>query len=231
MLKLIKLEMRKYKLGGYIRVALIANLIIFGLLCLISYVEKFENEMIFADYTMLLPIIDTFARATFIIFAAVLISRMVIGEFKNKSITVLFMYPINRGKIILAKLIIIVIFTFTWMIVTNVIQIAAFYVFDSFVHIVPGKLTTELMAQHAVSMVVNAVMASLLALIPLYFGMRKHSATTTIVSSILITILVCQNINGISVFTAFVAVPIVLSVISVLLTYLSIRNIEKIDVL
>lgn len=226
----MRLEMRKYKLGVYIRSALIANLIIFGFLCLISFVEKFEGEAIFTDYATAFLLIDTIVRATFLVFASVLMARIVIGEFNNKLITVLFMYPINRIKLMLSKLIIVVLFTFICMIVSNVLLYAAFYIFDSFADVVPAKLTASLIAQKAVWIPIDAALSSMIALIPLYFGMRKYSSATTIVSSFLLAIVVCQDTNGFSVFTSFISVAVLLAGVGVFLAFLSIRKIEHADV-
>ena len=69
-----------------------------------------------------------------------------------------------------------------------------------------------------------------MALIPLYFGMKKKSAPVTIISSLLIVAIVCSNNNGLS-LGSIIAVPITLAVVGALIAYLTIRNIEHIDVI
>ncbi|MGK5506566.1 ABC transporter permease [Brevibacillus formosus] len=230
MLKLMKLEMRKYKLGGYIKGALIANIVIMFFLIVISYVSKVEKNLPFGNYQMVLTMIETFVRGTFIVFASVLISRLIIDEFKSKSITVLFMYPINRKKLILAKLFIIVLFTFCSIIVSLVILTFGFSIFNSLVHILPGNLTMVVIADSALSMIMNAVEASVMCLIPLYFGMRKYSGSTTIISSLIIVLIVCQNYGGTS-LNSIIVIPITLALIGAYVAYLSIKDIEHVDVL
>ncbi|MNH92230.1 ABC-2 family transporter protein [compost metagenome] len=160
-------------------------------------------------------------------FAAVLISRLIIDEFKSKTITVLFMYPIQRKKLILAKLVIIVLFTFCSMITANLFVTIGFWIFNSFAHIVPGSLS---LADHAPGMVMNTVAASVMSLIPLYFGMRKYSGSTTIVSSLIIVLIVCQNIGG-TTLNSIIIIPITLALIGAYVAYLAIKNIEQVDVL
>ncbi|MET3207963.1 UNVERIFIED_CONTAM: hypothetical protein ABIC26_000899 [Paenibacillus sp. PvR008] len=46
---------------------------------------------------------DYLVRATFIIFASVLLCRFIVSEFTFKSINILFMYPIDRKKLMVAK--------------------------------------------------------------------------------------------------------------------------------
>ncbi|MGN7399569.1 ABC transporter permease [Cytobacillus praedii] len=230
MLKLIKLEMKKFKMGGYVRSSLITNVIILGVICLISYVENLEGAVVFEDYAVALQLIETIIRATYIIFAAVLISRLVINEYKNKSITVLFMYPINRKSLIIAKLLIVVIFTFVNIVAANIFVGGGFYLVDQFAQIVPDQLTLSGLGQHSASVVMNALSASCMSLIPLYFGMRKFSGSTTIISSIFIVLIVCQNMNGFT-LNSIVFVPITLAVIGAIIAYLAIRNIENKDVI
>ena len=230
MLKLIKLEMKKFKMGGYVRSSLITNVIILGVICLISYVENLEGAVVFEDYAMALQLIETIIRATYIIFAAVLISRLVINEYKNKSITVLFMYPINRKSLIIAKLLIVVIFTFVNIVAANIFVGGGFYLVDQFAQVVPDQLTLSGLGKHSASVVMNALATSCMSLIPLYFGMRKFSGSTTIISSIFIVLIVCQNMNGFT-LNSIVFVPITLAVIGAIIAYLAIRNIENKDVI
>lgn len=82
--------MKKYKLGGYIRGAVIASGIILLFMLLVSFLQKMEEGI--PVFSSLLEAFDSsimIVRATFIVFAAVLLSRFVIEEFRSKSIAVL----------------------------------------------------------------------------------------------------------------------------------------------
>lgn len=221
--------MKKVKIWGYIRGAVIANFVIMLFLIGATYGSRFEQELPFVDQKMLLGLIETAVRGTFIVFAAALIAKLVIDEFRSKSITVLFMYPISRKKLILAKLLIVVMFTFCSMIASLILLITGYAIFDSFAHILPDPLTMENIANRALSMVLNTLMASFLSLIPLYFGMRKYSGSTTIVSSLLVVFLVCQNTGDFTLYS-IIMVPIALALLGAFIAYLTIRNIEHIDV-
>lgn len=229
MLKLIKLEMRKFRIGSYIRAAIIADIVILGLLCLISLGTDIKEEMPFTDYGMAFSIIDTLVRATYIVFAAVLISRLVIDEFRNKSVTVLFLYPINRKKLIAAKLLVVVLFTLAADILANLFVGTGFYLLNLFTPIVPETLTLAVAAKALLTMIMSALASSFLGLIPLYFGMRKHSGPATIVSSLLVVAIVCQNVDGFTLYS-IIAVPIGLALLGAAIAYMSIRNVEHIDV-
>ncbi|MCJ8012970.1 ABC transporter permease [Paenibacillus sp. KQZ6P-2] len=230
MLKLMKLEMRKFRIGSYIRAAMIAGVVILGLICLISSIEEIKQGIPFTSYDMAFFVIDTLVRGTYIVFASVLISRLVIDEFRNKSITVLFMYPINRKKLIAAKLLVVVLFTLAADIVANLFVGVGFYVFNLFASVIPGPLTWSVAATSLLKIVMSALATSFLSLIPLYFGMRNHSGVATIVSSLIVVALVCQSVDGFSLYS-IIAVPIGLALLGAAVAYMSIRNIEHIDVL
>ena len=224
----MRLEMKKYKLGSYVKGAVIANFVIVGLILLITFISKVEGEPEFESYSFALSIIDSFVRATFIIFAATLIAKLIIGEFKNKTITTLFMYPINRKKLIAAKLAIVILFTFSAIIISNVVVTGIFYLISEGFQLVPDNLTVTLITQQASSVFMNAVAASGMSLIPLYFGMKKNSIPATIISSILIVMIVTQNTGSFS-LNDIIVIPISLALIGVCVAYFAIRNIEKID--
>ena len=86
---------------------------------LLSFIEKAEGAFLFINYPESFLVIDTFVRGTFIIFAATLISELIISEFKDKTITVLFMYPISRKKLMAAKLLVIMLFTFFAIVISK----------------------------------------------------------------------------------------------------------------
>lgn len=81
--------------------------------------------------------------------------------------------------------------------------------------------------------IISAFMISGISLIPLFFGMRKKSTPTTITSAVIIGMLINGNVgpgNGqVSMFD-FIAIPIVLCLLGIFISYLSYRKIDKIDV-
>ena len=75
----------------------------------------------------------------------------------------------------------------------------------------------------------NAIAASGIALIPLYFGMRKYSIPTTIISSIIIVSVTSSN-SGNFTLNDIIIIPITLAIVGLGIAYLAIRNIERVDV-
>ncbi|MBU3091011.1 ABC transporter permease [Clostridium sp. CF011] len=228
MFKLMKLEMKKVKMGGYIKGAIIANIIIIAMLVAIIFVSKHEGEIEFTSILFTFSMVDRMVKANFTIFASVLIARFIIEEYKSNTITVLFMYPISRKKLIMAKLLIVVLFTFISTVLSNIFIDLVLCIINNFYNFTPDKLTSSTIIRSFMTIGINALASTGMGLIPLYFGMRKKSVPTTIVSSILIVSIVCSDMGGVS-LSNIISISIALSIIGGFIAYLSIRNIEHID--
>lgn len=229
MLNLMRLEMKKYQFARYVKAAIIANIAILGFMFMIIVISKFEGDTVLENYPIAFTIIDSFVRCVFIIFAATLIAKLIIGEYKNKTIITAFMYPINRKKFIAAKLAIVVLFTFSAIILSNIFVTFIFLVISTNFQLVQDTLTNAMIIERIPTVLMNAVASSGMALIPLYFGMRKYSIPTTILSSLLIVMVVSSNTGGFS-LNDIIIIPITLAIIGIAVAYLAIRNIEKVDV-
>ncbi|KPN95683.1 ABC transporter permease [Lysinibacillus sp. ZYM-1] len=229
MLNLMRLEMKKFHLGSYIKSAIIANFVILGFLFMILFISKVEGDPGLENYEVALSVIDSFVRAVFIIFASTLIAKLIIGEYKFKTITLAFMYPISRKKLIAAKLAIVMLFTFCAIIISNAIITTIFCIISDRFELIPDVLSNSLIIQHIPSVLMNAIAASGIALIPLYFGMRKYSIPTTIISSIFIVSVTSSN-SGNFTLNDIIIIPITLAIIGLSIAYLAIRHVEKVDV-
>ncbi len=230
MLKLIRLEMKKSKIRRYIKSAVFCNLGILFFMIVVVFIDKMEGTSIFTDYDEAFLAVDVLVRVTFTIFAAVLMSGLIINEYKNNTISILFTYPISRKKLIISKLLIVVIFTFIFIIVSNIFVNSALLTLNAINNFIPGNLSMTIIKENFIKIVMNALSSSCISLIPLYFGMRKKSASTTIVSSILIALIINGNNYGFS-LSSIVAIPITLAVIGVFIAYLSIKDIESKDII
>ncbi len=94
MLKLMKLEYKKYHLSQYFKWVALWIFIIFGLAAFMGWESK--NELMFRDYADFISLTNILIRIVFISFSAVILSRLVIDEYKNKTIQLLFTYPLQR---------------------------------------------------------------------------------------------------------------------------------------
>ena len=194
MIHLMKLELKKFKLGWYVKRAIIANIVILALMIFVSIIAQVEGDAEIRNPETILLMASTIVRATFIIFGSVLIARLIIGEYKNKTILLMFSYPINRKKMMASKLAITAIVTFITVIVSNILVVGIFFGIDSYFSILPNSFTVDQLVQEGIKLVPLAIATAGMSLIPLYFGMRKRSVPTTIVSS-LIVVSIAMNSN------------------------------------
>ncbi|WP_263704838.1 ABC transporter permease [Bacillus thuringiensis] len=229
MLRLMKLELKKFKIGWYVRGAIIANIAILALLIFMSIVSQIEGDPEIRDPQMILLMASTIVRATFIIFGSVLIARLIIGEYKNKTILLMFSYPINRKKMMASKLAITAIVTFITVIVSNILVVGIFFGIDSYFSILPNSFTVDQLMQEGIKLVPLAIATAGMSVIPLYFGMRKRSVPTTIVSS-LIVVSIAMNSNPEFPTATLLPLQLALAAIGVVIAYYGIKNIEREDV-
>lgn len=222
MLHLIKLELKKFKLGWYVKRAIIANIVILALMIFVSIIAQVEGDAEIRNPETILLMASTIVRATFIVFGSVLIARLIIGEYKNKTILLMFSYPINRKKMMASKLAIAAIVTFITVIVSNILVVGIFFGIDSYFSILPNSFTVDQLVQEGIKLVPLAIATAGMSLIPLYFGMRKRSVPTTIVSS-LIVVSIAMNSNPEFPAATFLPLQLALAAIGVVIAYYGIK--------
>ena len=228
MLKLMKLEIKKFKLWNYWKAVLICNISFIALLCMIYFIEVEEGFELFNDFEMVTNIIGAMVRTTFTVFASILIVKLVIDEYKNKSIEVLFTYPIKRKKIFTAKLTIIFTFTFAIVLISTLFLEGLVFLMDFIFNILPGDVEVENMSKHVITVFMNSLATAGISLIPLLVGMHRKSGPATIVASILIAGVLNSTSKDFTLF-AIIAIPLSVGLFGILIGYYSIRNIEKRD--
>ncbi|EMX0190664.1 bacitracin ABC transporter permease [Bacillus thuringiensis] len=233
MLRLMKLEWKKHKLSSYFKSVAICIIAIFAAVSLMALGMKAEEDMLFSDFTQNMALVNIFIRITFIIFSSVILSRLVIDEYKNKTIQLSFMYPLQRKMLMSAKLTIVFCFCFVSTIIATFIISLLVYFVSPMMGLIETPATIGEIIAIVPGTIISAFMISGISLIPLFFGMRKKSTPTTITSAVIIGMLISGNFgpgNGqVSMFD-FIAIPIVLCLLGIFISYLSFRKIDKIDV-
>ena len=229
MFKLIKLEFKKFKIMGNIKGVTIANLIILAFLVMGIFASKADNEMIFDTWNDTLLFTSMFVRITFSIYAGVLISKLIIGEYKNKTINILFTYPINRKKVMIAKLFIVTTFAFVSMIISNIFISSMLYILNMFISFTKEALTIGILLPNLINIILYSFIYSLISLIPVYIGKLKKSGSSAIVTSVIL-ISVLNSGNGGHTLSSIIAIPIFFAILGLISSYLFIKDIEKIDV-
>ncbi|MDT3492869.1 ABC transporter permease [Bacillus toyonensis] len=230
MLRLMKLELKKFKLGWYVKGAVIANIVILALMIFVSIVAQVEGDPEIRNPQTILLMASALVRSTFIIFGGVLIAKLIIDEYKNKTILIMFSYPIDRKKMMISKLAITAIVTFITVIVSNILVVGFFWGIDSYFSILPNSFTVDQLTQEGINLVPLAIATAGISLIPLYFGMRKRSVPTTIVSSLIVVSIAINN-PPIFPIATFLPLQFTFAAIGIAIAYYGIKNIEREDAL
>ncbi|WP_410983489.1 ABC transporter permease [Bacillus cereus] len=233
MLKLMKLEWKKHHLSRYFKGVVICIIAIFAAVGLMAWGSKAESERMFPDYAGFMALTNIFIRTTFMIFSAVILSRLVIDEYKSKTMQLLFTYPVEREKLMQAKLAIVFGFCFVSIIISTFIISMLTFFLNPMIGFFDASIAMDEMIATIPATFISAFMMAGVSLIPLYFGMRKKSTPTTITSSIIIGLLINSTVsNGggqISLFD-FIVVPIALCLLGLAIGYLSYHKVNKMDV-
>ncbi|MCL2745650.1 MAG: ABC transporter permease, partial [Coriobacteriia bacterium] len=98
MLELMKIELKKFNLIAHLIQLAIASVTLLALINLIAIGEAYPITTIELSLLCLL---------TFVIWQGVLIAKFIVSEFRDKTIQLLFTYPVDRKKLILSKLVIV----------------------------------------------------------------------------------------------------------------------------
>ena len=183
MLNLIRLELQKHKLQRLIITVIVAILFIM-LFMTISLVDnstkaKDNYESTFRAISMLISII-------FMLFSSVLTSTLIINEYNNKTILILFSYPINKHKLIITKLLMVFLFTIVTMTISHIC--CSFYVItlDHYFDIIQGVFHMSYLKSYFVEALISIISCGVLSLFPFIAGMFKKSVPFTMLSALFI---------------------------------------------
>lgn len=223
MLNLIKLEYKKAKIS--VKSVAITNLILVTLLMSIVYISKGTDELSIYDYNTMFEFDGVMVRAVFLVFTAVIISRVMISEYTTKTINIMFMYPIKRMKIMVSKVFLILSFSFLSMFLSSIFVNICMYTINKFIYIFDERLTLEIISKGLIDNFIFSLIFSFISLIPMFVGMKKKSTVATIVTSVIVLSILGNGAQESIIITT------AMGVIGIIASYLSIRNVENADLL
>ena len=229
MLKLIRLEMVKNNASKYALYAVTAILSLTALLMGTVFFLEFDDPEIAAGVIGASFFVETMTSSVFLILTAVMHSAFTINAYKNKTIDLMFSYPIKRGKILASKILAVLIFNFVSIIIAQVIIYGGIYIAS---HYLQPSIRIDfdiLNVTFYVSVILKSVMTICISLIALFVGMISKSPAATIVASFFLVVLLKGNIGGYSLVGSIVF-PTVLTFISIIFALLAISGVEKKDV-
>ncbi|MCW6110974.1 ABC transporter permease [Clostridium sporogenes] len=225
---LIKLELERFSLKPHLLGVILANIIILALsISVSSTFATTSMQSISSGLPSLqlstIAIAKLLIKTTLIVWQSVLIATIIIEEYKSKTIMLLYTYPINRKKMIEAKITLVCGIMLVFYLISAVFQHIAIYLFSRYTSFITYELDNTLIQ------LVIIVSAILLGFVPLYIGMIRKSTIATIVSSLIIVCIVSNSQGSTAGLISVPAVAIIFGVVGLIFTVLAIKKIITSD--
>ncbi len=223
MLKLIRLEWKKNNIIKYIRNAFIMT--ICWLIFLLVAAEELETE----DTVLLKSAVELFTNMSFIIFTSTMLASFIVGTYKNKTINLMFSYPISRKKIVLSQILSVWIFNFIALTLSKVLIYAALVITRKYTHIMADNIALGSGIFYIEILVNSAVMVSV-SFIALLIGLKMKSSKATIIAGVIILCFTQGNIGSYTLLNNMLF-HVTLLMISAISVFLTLYKLETRDVL
>ena len=234
MLKLIRLEWKKNNIGKYTRNAVIMAV----LLCLFVYALAFLGIANDPDGTLdAAPGMDTisspielFTDMAFLIFTGVMLASFIVSAYKNKTMNLMFTYPVKRQKILVSQMMAVWIFNFAALVLSQsaiylCICMGSKYMRSSFaVDFDMGSISFY------IRLILKSFVMVSVSFIALFVGMVMKSSKAVIITSFLLIFLTQANVGDFTMADS-VVFPLVLTAVSFGFAVLSIYKVENKDLL
>lgn len=234
MLKLIRLEWKKNNIGKYIRnaviMAVLLGLFIFAL-AFFGIANDPDGTLDAAPGTDVISApIELFTSMAFLIYTSVMLASFIVSAFKNRTMNLMFSYPIKRQKILVSQMAAVWIFNLAALILTKLaiyicISVGARFMHPSFA--IDFNISS---VSFYIQLILKSVVVVSMSFIALFVGMAMKSSKATIVTSFLLIFLTQANVGDFTLADNTVF-PVVLTLISLAFAVLSICNAETRDLM
>lgn len=233
MLKLVRLEWKKNNIGKYLG----GVIIMAALLCLFVFALAFLGIANDPDGTLdaasgmdvISAPIELFTSMAFLIYTSVMLASFIVSAYKNKTMNLMFSYPIKRQKILASQMIAVWFFNFAALILTKLaiymcVFCGAKFMRSSFlIDFSIGSLSFY------IQLILKSVVIVSMSFIALFVGMVLKSSKAVIVTSFLLIFLTQANVGDFTMADNAVF-PIILTIISLGFAAMSIANVESKDI-
>ena len=228
MFKLIKLEWKKNNIKKYIRNVIIMTVVL-SILILAAAGELVTDEIAgMYNNNIVFISVEMFTHISFMTFTSTMLSAFIVSPYKDKTMELMFMYPIKRQKIFLSQMLSVWCFNFFALIIAKIIILGILALIGHHVNIWGFGTNFSNPFFYCQIAISSAIMISV-CYIALLVGLRMKSSKATIVTTV---ILVCLTQGNIGTYTLANNIPfyILLMVLSIFAVIKSVYKIELKDV-
>lgn len=235
MLKLIKLEWKKNNIGKYARNAIILA----GVLSLFMFALAFlgianDPDTGVSDAapgmgTISAPI-ELFTSMAFLIFTSVMLSAFIVSAYKNKTMNLMFSYPIKRQKIIASQMLAVWIFSFAALVMTKLLIYGCILAGSQFmISAFPLDFNMASLSFY-VQLILKSVVIVSMSFIVLFVRLAMKSSKAAIITLFLLIFLIQANVGDFTMVNNSIF-PLVLTIVSLVFAALSVYKVEIRDLL
>lgn len=235
MLKLIKLEWKKNRIGRYVRSAVILAAVLCLFIFALAYLGIADdpntgmpdaapgNEGISAS-------IELFAGSSFLVLTGVMLSSFIVSSYKNKTMNLMFSYPIRRQKILASQMLAVWIFNFSALVLSKLViygcVLAGSYFMTSSFQIDFDMAGVSFYIQLLLKSAVTVSMSFL----ALFIGLAAKSSKATVIASFLLIFLTQANMGEFTLKDNAVF-PLILTAVALAFAVLSVYRAETKDLM
>lgn len=229
MIKLIRLEWKTNRIGRYIRNAVIMTVALFAFSLLTAPEMSAMDTVAAYGRSMMSAMVDLLTHMAYMIFTGVMLATFIVGAYENRTMNLLFSYPVKRKKILAAKMLAVWIFNYVALVISKLAIYAGLFATSSVTHISASDIRLGGASFYLNILISSGVMVSI-SFIALLIGMKLHSSKTVIVAAVILTLFTQGNIGE---FTLSGSVPFygVLMLLSIAAVALLVSDVEKRDVM
>lgn len=186
MVHLLKLEIRKFRLPRKMITTFLA--VAFCMLFItVSLVDSMADpEQTKDTFESTFLVIGLLVSLVFLIYSSILTSTLVINEYSQRTITILFSYPLNKRLLIAIKMMLIMAFTAISILFGYVCCCGYIIGMDHAFDMLEGSFQTAYLSQWVAMAVTSAIVCGILSWWPFVIGMIRKSVPATIVTSLIV---------------------------------------------
>lgn len=235
MLKLIKLEWKKNRIGRYIRNGLILTS------CLSLFVFAMAYLGIANDPEMGLPdtapgmegisaTIELFTSISFLILTCAMLASFIVSAYKNKTMALMFSYPVKRQKILVSQMLAVWIFNFAALTLAKLFIYGCILISSNFrtsAFVLDFDMTS---VSFYVQILLKSVVTVSMSFIALFVGQALKSTKAVLITAFLLIFLTQANIGDFTLAHNRVF-PVILTGVSFAFAVLSVRRVEERDLM
>lgn len=185
MAHLLKLELQKF--GVMRNIIFTFAAILFSIFFLtVSLVDSMTDPQQTKDsFDSTFLVTGLLIMMIFLVYASVLTAHTVIAEYNQKTITIMFSYPVNRRQLIAAKLILIMVYTALSMAAAYLCCCGYIIAADKAFDMLDGTFQPVFLQTWIPSAAISIIICTVLSLWPFIIGMVRKSVPAAIITSLL----------------------------------------------